>query len=370
MEHAQHGRGWLSLVRLDKCLARYARRPKHFAHSALRLCAALDARGCDLEVCDPSTWRGTGQPAQVAVENQLSIEIKRMLTLSREEELRLAMRIEFARLRLERALAQHGLDIRTLAEGMPLAPAHERRRQEWHALRLEMVERNLYLVLMHVARYGRKHRDRPDLIQAAAAVFFRAVDGFDWRRGVLFRTYALHWLNQGFRGHLYEFGSTVRVPIYLRKALKHVNSALQELGDSRASVAEIARVTGLSLGTIVRAQSMSSAARSLDAPLDGKPGSRTMAGELTIEDERGAFALELEDGSIASGVEAALDRLTQRQRLVVKLRFGIGYDRSLVFSEIAEELGVSQERVRQILNRAIFKMRTPRLRKLIEPLID
>ena len=70
------------------------------------------------------------------------------------------------------------------------------------------------------------------------------------------------------------------------------------------------------------------------------------------------------------GVEAALDRLTQRERLVVKLRFGIGYERSRSFSELAEELGVSQERARQILNRAIFKMRTPRLRKLIEPLID
>ena len=53
------------------------------------------------------------------------------------------------------------------------------------------------------------------------AALFRAVDGFDWRRGLLFRTYAVHWLNQAFRSYLYNFGHTVRVPVYLQKAMKH-----------------------------------------------------------------------------------------------------------------------------------------------------
>lgn len=128
------------------------------------------------------------------------------------------LRIEFASLRLQRALARHGLVTKDLADGCDLPPLVVRRRLEWHALRLEMVERNLYLVLINVERYRHTSADRADLIQAAAAALFRAVDGFDWRRGVLFRTYAVYWLDEGFRSHLCNFNSTIRVPIYLQKS--------------------------------------------------------------------------------------------------------------------------------------------------------
>jgi RNA polymerase sigma factor (sigma-70 family) len=94
-----------------------------------------------------------------------------------------------------------------------------------------MVERNLYLVLINVERYSHTSASQADLIQEGSAALFRAVDGFDWRRGLLFRTYAVHWLNQAFRSYLYNFSNTVRVPVYLQKALKHVNDAKVRLGD-------------------------------------------------------------------------------------------------------------------------------------------
>ena len=67
-----------------------------------------------------------------------------------------------------------------------------------------------------------------------------------WRRGLLFRTYAVHWLNQAFRSYLYNFSNTVRVPVYLQKALKHVNDAKQKLGDANAAPQEIAEITNMS----------------------------------------------------------------------------------------------------------------------------
>src|SRR6185503_3017937 len=178
----------------------------------------------------------------------------------REEEARLARRIEFARVRLKNAMNEAGLsskDIESGASPTPtvflvtgsadctLPPKVLRRWSELHALRTEMVERNLYLVLINVERYAHTSASRLDLIQEGSAALFRAVDGFDWKRGLLFRTYAVHWLNQAFRSYLYNFGSTVRVPVYLQKATKHIGAAIGRLGDPNATSSEISAVSGL-----------------------------------------------------------------------------------------------------------------------------
>jgi RNA polymerase sigma factor (sigma-70 family) len=360
---------FLTHARLDRCLARLARRPERFAQDALRRCAALDARGCDLEITDPDTWREATGSLRVTLENQLGKEIHGLRKLGREEELRLALRIEFARLRLERALQRHGLQPEDRNGGAALPPTVARRKQEWHALRLELVERNLYLVLIHVERYRHTRAERADLIQAAGATLFRAVDGFDWRRRVLFRTYAVHWLNQGFRSHLYDTSNTVRVPVYVQKSTKHIDAAIQRLGRPRASIEEIAQESGLTPATIASALRSGRKMRSLDSALDEFGGKRSLASELALPDDGGPYSNAMEDVSIESGVDKALARLSQRERRVVELRFGIGCERAHIYSEIATELGVSLERVRQILVRAITKLRAPELHRLLQPLI-
>src|SRR6185295_6851324 len=98
------------------------------------------------------------------------------------------------------------------------------------------------------------------------AALFRAVDGFDWRRGLLFRTYAVHWLNQAFRSYLYNFGHTVRVPVYLQKALKHIHQAIVRLGDPNASAEQISKETGLGENLVSAALAAARGVRSIDAP--------------------------------------------------------------------------------------------------------
>jgi RNA polymerase sigma factor (sigma-70 family) len=360
---------FIAHARLDRRLEILARRPELFTQAALRLCATLDARSVDLEVSDPSTWRGATSSPRVAVENQFMAEIEGVRTMGREEELRLALRIEFAKIRLDRALEQHGLNAQDLANEAALPPTVRRRRLEWHALRAEMVERNLFLVLINVERYRHTTADRSDLFQAAAAELFRAVDGFDWRRGVLFRTYAVYWLNEGFRSHLYNFSRTVRVPVYVLKSLKHVNAAIQRLGDPHASIEELTRETGLRRSLVASARTAVRRTRSLDAPLGSLEGKRSLGSDLPRKDDEGPYSIALEDVSIESGVEAALGKLTDRERRVVKMRFGLGNEREHIYSDIAKVLGVSLERARQILVGAMSKMRTPRLRKLRELLV-
>ena len=351
----------------------------------------LDSRGVDLELSDPLTWRGgdslTERRTPRSLEEQFRAEVEAIETLDREPEARLARRIELARRRLEGALERHGIDPEDVS-GRPThrhvddvavedaAPAGEcqypeevcKRWYELHALRTEMVERNLYLVLINVERYSHTRASRMDLVQEGSAALFRAVDGFDWRRGLLFRTYAVHWLNQAFRAYLYNFGNTVRVPVYLQKAMKHVHDAVERLGNPNAMPEEIAEEAGLGVNLVESALDASRNTHSIDASFGGDDDGGSLREMIGFE-EADPYDPRMEELSLEDGIGLALDRLSDREKLVIKKRFGIGGEREHTLAQIAGELGVSLERVRQIQVRAISKMNTPTIRKAIDPFL-
>ena len=381
--------GIIAHAQLDRSLDVLARRPERFTKSAERLAKEIDAQGLDLEISDPQSWRGDPpspkEGVRVTIENQLRAEIDRIVIMKREEEMKLARRIEFAKIRLDRAAKDAGLSSSDLASRVPhptsvffgstgqdgsLPPKVGRRWMEWHALRLEMVERNLYLALINVERYAHTTAGRADLIQEGASSLFRAVDGFDWRRGLLFRTYAVHWLNQAFRSYLYNFGSTVRVPVYLQKATKHIGAAIGRLGDPNATSSEISAISGLPANLVTSARAAARTTRSLDAPIGDPDDSSSLRDMLAVDVETGPYSTDLEDVSLEEGLGEAMGKLSERERYVLGLRFGIGGEREHTLAEVAKRLGVSLERVRQIQVRAISKMRTPRLRKVADPFLN
>ena len=376
----------LTHAELDRTLDRLARKPDSFQKDALELAAELDRKGVDLEISDPASWhKSTVSTQPTRFENQLRADIDGIELLDREAEARLARRIEFARLRLEKLLSETGLTLADLEHGISgspqaflgqgrmtctLAPKVCRRWAELHALRTELVERNLYLVLINVERYAHTTAGRPDLIQEGAAALYRAVDGFDWKRGLLFRTYAVHWLNQAFRAYLYNFTNTVRVPVYLQKAMKHVNQAIERLGDPNASVERIAAESQLGENLVEMARSSVRSSRSLDAPIGDEDGTSLRELVGPIVGEEGPYTTALEDHTLQGSLHEAMNRLSDRERLIVNLRFGIDTDHEHTLSEVAEKLGVSLERVRQIQVRAMNKLRTPKLRKEVDPFLN
>ena len=248
-----------------------------------------------------------------------------------------------------------------------------RRWFELHALRTEMVERNLYLVLINVERYVLHSTNRQDLIQEGSLALFRAVDGFDWRRGLLFRTYAVHWLNQAFRNYLYNHTHTVRVPVYLQKALKHINQATIRIGDPDASPAEIAAHSELSEGLVSSALAAARSSFSIDAGSgagEDAEGSR-LRDLLVVDAEEGnPYSPRIEDVSLEQGIVRALELLSERERRVICLRFGLAGEEPHTLAQVAQMLGVSVERVRQIQVRALGKMDTPGLRRELEPFLN
>lgn len=376
----------LSHSELDGYLDELSTSPDTFQRMALELVDQFDKQGLDLEITDPARWHKNGKAVTPAtIENQLRADIDNIVILDREEEARLARRIEFARFRLEKLLSETGLTMEDLEHGVAgspqsfigqgeltcsLPPRVCRRWAELHALRTEMVERNLYLVLINVERYAHTTAGRPDLIQEGATALYRAVDGFDWKRGLLFRTYAVHWLNQAFRAYLYNFTNTVRVPVYLQKAMKHVNQAIERLGDPNASVERIAEVSQLGENLVQMARSSVRSSRSLDAPIGGDESTtlRDLIGPRVGEE--GPYSTDLEDHTLQGSLHEAMDRLSNRERLILNLRFGIETDHEHTLSEVAEKLGVSLERVRQIQVRALGKLRTPKLRKEVDPFLN
>ena len=331
---------------LDERLDALATAPEAFAAGSLTLARELDRGGIGLEVTDPLSWRKPVSPekssARVSLSQQFRSEVDAMLIQDRLSEARLARRIEFARIRFENALKTAGLKQSDVVEGVSSGtggfvgayamncklPADLCRRWlELHTLRTEMVERNLYLVLINVERYSHTTASQSDLIQEGSAALFRAVDGFDWRRGLLFRTYAVHWLNQAFRSYLYNFTNTVRVPVYLQKALKHVNDAKSRLGDSKASVEKIAAEAQLGENLVAAAMASARSSRSIDMPFDDESDGGRLKDLLQAQaSEDGPYTTALED--------------------------------------------VSLERVRQIQVRALGKLKSPQLRKVADPFLN
>ncbi len=379
-----------SHAELDALLDELAADPETFTEKARALAKTWNEEGYELEISDPASWRRSvtySHDAPRSVEDQLRDEVDRILLLDREPEAQLARRVEFARLRLDLALEAAGLDDEDLEGRVSSTPAPGaptgmlecslpgdvcRRWVELHSLRTEMVERNLYLVLINVERYSHTRGGRLDLIQEGASGLFRAVDGFDWRRGLLFRTYAVHWLNQAFRSHLYNFGNTVRVPVYLQKAMKHVHDAIEKIGDPNASVEAIAEVSGLGDRLVAAALKASKSTYSMDIGLGSDDGDGpSLRDSLSPDDDfSDPYTTDLEDTTLEQGLDEAMGKLSDRERYVVSLRYGVGVDHEHTLAEVAEKLGVSLERVRQIQVRALAKMDTPHLRRAVDPFLS
>ncbi len=370
---------------LDRRLDVLAADTEGFSTAAEKLAAELEVEGYRLQVADPTTWRNArSAAARVGLHQQFRLDVDQIEKLDREAEQRLARRIEFARIRLHRSLAKAGLELDAL-EGVGLNnPADPRggcnsslpktvcrHWTELHALRTEMVERNLYLVLINVERYAHTTVSQLDLIQEGAAALFRAVDGFDWRRGLLFRTYAVHWLNQAFRSFLYNSSNTVRVPVYLQKAMKHINEAKNRLGNAKATVEQIAAETDLAENLVASAMAASRSSHSIDLSFESDDDGGRLRDLLTEEADEGPYRVEFEDVTLEESIHAALGKLSDRERFVVCQRFGIGgVEREHTLAEVAEVLGVSLERVRQIQVRALAKLDNPQFRKEIDPFLN
>ena len=234
-----------------------------------------------------------------------------------------------------------------------------------------LIQANLRLVVPQARRYTGRDLDFIELIQEGNLGLLRAAERFDQTKGYKFSTYAVWWIRQALQRGVTSKARTIRVPTHVWELSARVNAADQRLRQDHGhepTEADLAAATDL---TVERLREVTSAMQRL-ASLDrvvGEEGETTM-GEV-IADEHAPLPVDrvLEDDLIRR-VHEAIDLLDDRERRVLVLRFGLEGHQPQTLEEIGTELGLTRERIRQMQNRALARLRALPPRHDLASLLD
>jgi RNA polymerase nonessential primary-like sigma factor len=225
--------------------------------------------------------------------------------------------------------------------------------------RNRLVECNLRLVVRIARRYQQWHTlPLIDLIEEGNLGLIRAAELFDPARGFRFSTYATWWIRQNVERAIMNQSRVVRLPIHIIKNLSAVLRSSRQLAQTRTDeprVEEVAQAMGKSVAYVEDCLRQDRHAVSLDAP-SRREGSPSLAQTLADTDQPGLEA-SLEEEELQRHIHRALLRLDMRYRTILIRRFGMDGQDELSFSAIGKELGVSRERVRQLLEEALGLLR-------------
>jgi RNA polymerase sigma factor (sigma-70 family) len=228
------------------------------------------------------------------------------------------------------------------------------------AAREELIRRLLPLVHATARRYRTEGLEQADLLQEGIVGLLRALQRFDPERGVPFAAFATWWIRQSLQEARGDFMRPLRLPPKALRQLSQLKSEHQRIyeGERRsAKVGELAERTNIELGQAEALMVADARERSLDEPIASLDAELGTLGDL-LEDPLSAAAYEdVVDEVAGEQLRALLSRLTEREREVVRARFGFDAPAEKL-SEVGERLGVSAERVRQIEERALAKLRS------------
>jgi RNA polymerase primary sigma factor len=237
------------------------------------------------------------------------------------------------------------------------------------AARRTMIESNLRLVVTIARRFSATGLPIGDLVQEGNLGLLRAVEKFDWRLGFKFSTYATWWIRQSIaRGAADRGTRAIRLPVHVDEQLGRLwrtRSRMHELLGREPTDDELADALDMPVERILRLKDTTQAVTSLDAPI-GEDGAHL---QDLLEDDSATGPDELAVAAVGrEALEQALDALSDRERQVLVLRFGLDSGSPRTLEEVGKVMGFSRERARQVERDALASLRRPEVRERLHDL--
>ncbi|MER6506617.1 sigma-70 family RNA polymerase sigma factor [Nonomuraea sp. NPDC001636] len=224
-----------------------------------------------------------------------------------------------------------------------------------------LIRSNLRLVVAAARRYAFRGLPLLDVIQEGNLGLIRAVEKFDYTRGYKFSTYGTWWIRQAIERGIHDRSRTVRLPIHVAEDLSRLLRAERRLAADlgrEPTDGELAASAALTAGQVAALRRLGQEVVSLDLPV-GESGESRVAD--MIADEDGAGVQEIaESRAMSADVRDVVTSLPPREAVVIKLRYGLSGQKAESYGEIADRLGLTRERIRQLEKQALKRLRQSR----------
>jgi RNA polymerase primary sigma factor len=297
--------------------------------------------------------------------NRLKNRRARLKRKDSEEKYRIARN---ASRRMSRMVAECGYSAEQLKEALKAIDKGEAKVREAKA---ELIKANLRLVISIAKRYMNRGLQFLDLIQEGNIGLMRAVEKFEYQRGYKFGTYATWWVRQAITRAIADQARTIRIPVHMIEVINKLNRASQSLVQQNGrepTLEEIAEKMGIPLHHVQKILRVSKKTISLETPIGEEEDSRL---QDFIEDK---WSISPQDAAISSNLakqtQRMLSTLDKREEKILRMRFGIGEKHDHTLEEVGQDFNVTRERIRQIEEKALRKLKHPsraeKLRSFIE----